>query len=159
MVLGDSTLKRTHLMCLVHESTKHKNQIHKNPIWAHLEGLVGVGGHRHGSARHLVLHEAWLVGSYENKPTKLNTLYRTLLEPRPQEPKQRSLNTRTQPQEPKQRSLNTRTQPQEPKWKGLHRTQPRSSPLSWPRIRLYMLLSPNTLRKYQDAELTLYGEQ
>ena len=29
------------------------------------------------------------------------------------------------------------------------------SPLSWPRMRLYMLLSPNTFRKYQDAELTL----
>jgi len=29
-------------------------------------------------------------------------------------------------------------------------------PLSCPSIRLYILLSPNTLRKYQDAELTLY---
>jgi len=28
-------------------------------------------------------------------------------------------------------------------------------PLSWPRMRLYMLRSPNTFRKYHDAELTL----
>lgn len=30
------------------------------------------------------------------------------------------------------------------------------SPLSWPSMRVYMLLSPNTFRKYQDAELTLH---
>lgn len=30
-------------------------------------------------------------------------------------------------------------------------------PLSWPRIRLYMLRRPNTFRKYQEAELTLKG--
>ena len=28
-------------------------------------------------------------------------------------------------------------------------------PLSWPRINEYMLRSPNTFRKYHDAELTL----
>lgn len=31
----------------------------------------------------------------------------------------------------------------------------RDSPLSCPSMRLYMLLKPNTFRKYQDAELTL----
>ena len=32
------------------------------------------------------------------------------------------------------------------------------SPLSCPRIRLYMLRRPNTLRKYHDAELTLWAD-
>ena len=32
-------------------------------------------------------------------------------------------------------------------------------PLSCPRIKLYILRRPNTLRKYQDAELTLEGNQ
>lgn len=31
--------------------------------------------------------------------------------------------------------------------------------MSCPRIRLYMLLRPNTLRKYQEAELTLETHQ
>lgn len=35
---------------------------------SHLEGLVGVRGHRHGSACHLVLHEPGLVSSYQKKP-------------------------------------------------------------------------------------------
>ena len=38
--------------------------------------------------------------------------------------------------------------------KALH-TASTNSPLSWPRMRLYMLRSPNTFRKYHDAELTL----
>jgi len=40
----------------------------------------------------------------------------------------------------------------------LHQTfWQQNSPLSWPRMRLYMLRSPNTFRKYHDAELTLQG--
>lgn len=36
---------------------------------SHLEGLVGVRGHRHGSTGHLLLHEAGLVGSYKENQT------------------------------------------------------------------------------------------
>lgn len=39
-------------------------------VLSHLKSLVGVRGHRHGSTSHLLLHDAWLVSSYEDTADK-----------------------------------------------------------------------------------------
>ena len=39
------------------------NSLYFLTLSSHLKSLVGVGGHRHGSTRHLVLHDPWLISS------------------------------------------------------------------------------------------------